>query len=242
MQDLIKLIREDAQDVSDASGKTQLDSEIEAWATDQPHDLVALLQQVVPHLSEDNWKEWRAFRQIVGRLKIKNEPLRNELAVLTEVSRPTDSRARFYTYLARLDLGDPPSMDELIEDDQLRNQRPGDWLQLALNQASPLTLRAQVIKMAGKLKATDFAFKIVPFREKYGENFVEWMTELCLAMPFTEALELANLIDDEYNCGIHSEVLIHHPKLRGNPSPRVEVQLWDGLNDQFKTSVLEKAQ
>jgi hypothetical protein len=97
--------------------------------------------------------------------------------------------------------------------------------------------------MAAKLKASDFAFKIGPLREKYRQHFVEWMTDLCLAMPFTEAIELADLIDEEYHCGVHSEVLGRHPKLRGEPPAGPTIQpLWEGLNHEFKNSILEKAQ
>ena len=242
MQELVSLIRENAEDVADASGKTALDSKIEKWIAHQPGDLVDSLRAALPEINETHWKEWRAFRQIVGRIGLRSDALRNDLAVMTEELHPSDSRARFYAYLARQDLGDAPSLDELRDDAQLRNERPGDWLQLALSQASPSTLRAEIIKMADRLKANDFVFTIGLIREKYGESFVEWMTELCLAMPFTEALSLANLVDEEYNCGLHSEVLMRHSKLRGDPPDGAAMEpLWESLDEQFKLSILEKA-
>ena len=54
------------------------------------------------------------------------------LAVLTEGGEPANGHARFYAYLARADLGNPASMDELMADTELRDQRPSEWLQLAL--------------------------------------------------------------------------------------------------------------
>lgn len=244
MDELLRLILENAQGRADISGKTELDAYLEASKDSETEDIADLLRTILPKLDESEWRQWRAFRQIVGRLRLKSDQLRNDLAIMTEDFQPKDSQSRFYAYLARTDLSDAPSMEELLEDRQFRNERPGDWLQLALTQASPSSFRTETLKLANKLRANDFIFKLVPLREKYDDKFVDWMTELCLAMQFSEGLELASFLDDEFHCGIHSEVLANHNTLKPNHppvSPVVVPEIWRDLDPQFKTSILEKA-
>jgi hypothetical protein len=242
---LIELIRADAAELSDPSGKTQLDSQIEQW---RPIDLSIVeksLLDVVHLLNESDWKEWRAFRQVIWRLKIKGNELSNALAVFSEEGKPTAARARFYVYLARADLGNPASMDELLADRHLRDERPGDWLQLSIAQASPRALHGEFLKLSSKLSAADFTFILPQLREKYAEDFVEWMTELCRAMPFVEASELATLIDEDYRCGIYDELLRYHPGLKNKETVTEPVSgegLWDGFPPEFRNRLTEKVQ
>ena len=243
--DIIDLIRTDAAGVEDPSGKTALDSQIETWKSGDPTDLPKSLFDVVESLDQKDWKQWRAFRQIVWRLNLKSQSLSDALAVLTEKVEPTDSRARFYAYLTRADLGSPAPMDELLLDESLREDRPSDWLQLALTQASPAVLHSEYLKLASRLLASNFTFNLGRLREKYGDQFVERMIELCRAMPFKEASDLANLVDDEYGCGIYTELLASHPALRGQPDQSTVVHaskgLWSGLDPEFRKRVTEKA-
>lgn len=130
---ILELIRADADGIADRSGKTALDSQIEEWRSADVSAVAKALEQVVASLDKNDWKQWRALRQIIWRLNLKNEKLRDDLAVLTEGGEPANGHARFYAYLARADLGNPASMDELMADTELRDQRPSEWLQLALN-------------------------------------------------------------------------------------------------------------
>jgi hypothetical protein len=241
---ILELIRADADGIADRSGKTALDSQIEEWRSADVSAVAKALEQVVASLDKNDWKQWRALRQIIWRLNLKNEKLRDDLAVLTEGGEPANGHARFYAYLARADLGNPASMDELMADTELRDQRPSEWLQLALNQASPRTLHLEYLKLASKLSASDFTFMLSRLRDKYGDQFVEWMTELCRAMPLVEASQLSTLIDEEYRCGIYNEILLSHPTLRTSHQPSSEPvrSIWDSLPPDFKDRATEKAQ
>jgi hypothetical protein len=242
---LVELIRADAAGLSDPSGKTELDSQIEAWRLTDLPIVEDFLLGALPQLDESDWKQWRAFRQVIWRLKLRSAELSNALAVFSENDRPSDARARFYLYLARVDLGKAASMDELLADTKLHDDRPGDWLQLAIVQASPTALHAEFLRLAAKLKPEDFTLILPQLREKYDVSFVEWMTELCRAMPFVEASELATLIDEDYHCGIYNELLRYHPALKSKEPAAAEIsgeRLWDGFPPEFKNRVKEKLQ
>jgi hypothetical protein len=237
---VLDLIRSDAAGVGDPSGKTGLDSQIEAWQSADVAAVANALRGVLAELDEHDWKQWRAVRQIIWRLKLRSQNLRDALAVLTEGGRPAAPRARFYAYLARVDLGNPPSMDELIADSDLRDQRPSEWLQLAFSQASPTAIHGEYLKLASKLSAADFTFIISRLREKYGDKFVEWMIELCRTMSFEQARALATLVDDEYHCGIYNEILASHPSIRGGVRRVAKPGLWEGLDSDFKHRITER--
>ncbi|WP_316193737.1 MULTISPECIES: hypothetical protein [unclassified Bradyrhizobium] len=237
---LIDLIKQDAADLADKSGKTELDTWIESHLADGPSVAPQLLA-AVRQLDGDEWKQWRAFRQIVRRLKIAEPSISNELAVLTENGLPKDARARFYAYLSRKDLGAPPPMAELLEDNELRTTRPADWLSLAYDEATGPSLHSYYMQAASGLKAKDFSFSLDKLRAKYAGSFLDNLTALCLIMPFKEADELAKMIDEDYRCDLHSLVLSAHSALRptnvttraADPSFKV-VAIFPTLNDGMK--------
>ena len=243
MTDVLDLIRADAAGEADHSGKTALDSQIELWRAADNVAVENSLTQALKQLDQNDWKQWRAFRQIVWKVGLRAQALRDALGVVTEVGNPSNPHARFYAYLARSDLGNPASMEELLADTTLRDERPSDWLQLAFNQLSPQALHSEYLKLATKLSPIDFTFSLARLREKYGENFINWMAELCRAMSFDRASDLATQIDEEYSCGIYSEILATHPSLKGRkpPPPSHNVtSLWEGFDPAFRNRVAEK--
>lgn len=237
---LVDLIRRDAANLADKSGKTDLDNWIETHLSDADQVSEELLP-VIYELDEHDWKQWRALRQIVRRLRIESPSLSNRLALFTERSRPAEARARYYAYLTRAELGASAAMDELLEDNDLRSGRPFDWLDLAYSEATPNALHSYYMQAASKLKANEFIFSLDKLRKKFGEKFVDNMAALCLAMPFEEAYELAKMVDDDYGCGLQPTILSSHPSLHPDVHPFEAcssaskiIPIFQTLNDDMK--------
>ena len=83
---ILELIRADADGIADRSGKTALDSQIEEWRSADVSAVAKALEQVVASLDKNDWKQWRALRQIIWRLNLKNEKLRDDLARISHTT------------------------------------------------------------------------------------------------------------------------------------------------------------
>src|ERR1043166_7454683 len=64
---VVDLIKSDAADNADRSGKTELDVAIENWAVTTDSELAQTLTHAINALSDTDWREWRALRSAPTR-------------------------------------------------------------------------------------------------------------------------------------------------------------------------------
>jgi hypothetical protein len=117
----------------DASGKTPLDCAIESIRLDTEsgrNEFTLLLAQLLSELAEQGAEPLRLGRYLVRRTGVKDRGVADKLRLLLASKPAKNIGVRLWLLLILMDLGFPPTLAYLNEDNELRRSHIGEWLTL----------------------------------------------------------------------------------------------------------------
>jgi hypothetical protein len=173
----------------DASGQTPLDRAIDLAKLENEsarNDLASYLIQLFPRLAEKGAAFLKLGRHVVRRYQLKDRRLAESLRILLSGSlAKRNVEIRLWIMLTLMDLGFPPTVASLTNDDELRATHIGEWLTLISANESYFDVKDAFVKAASDnlINERQLLLKIDAIRRQFGHRLFDFLSSVVPAVP-----------------------------------------------------------